>query len=130
MDRTAHRFLIVDQSAARRFFFSGALSKKFSQMALFECASVEVALELTRISEADAIIVHPMNEIEGPALVRSLRTMNAATPIVVMAASERTSLPPGASAVLGYSKWSQLATIVAGLLGGGCEHARAAIDAA
>lgn len=114
-----HRqFLVVDDNADSRFLLVKTLLRKFPQALMQECQDSDVAVSAARNPKLDAIIAHRAADVDGATLIRLLRRINSAVPIVMVSGLDRSAaaLEAGANLFLNYDEWLRIGTVVADLL--------------
>lgn len=112
------KFLIVDDNADSRFLLVKTLLRKFPQAVLQETQDGDSAVSLSQADALDAIIVHRAAEVDGLTLIRMLRDVNSAVPIVMVSGIDRSqlALAAGATSFLNYEAWLRIGTVVAEIL--------------
>jgi CheY-like chemotaxis protein len=115
---SSRKFLIVDDNADSRFLLVKTLLRKFPQAVLQETQDGDSAVAIVQSVDLDAVVVHRAAEIDGVGLVRLLRQVNSAIPIVMVSGIDRTrqSLEAGATCFLSYDAWLRIGSVVAELL--------------
>jgi DNA-binding response OmpR family regulator len=110
-----HKFLIVDDNPDSRFLLVKTLLRKFPQAILQETQDGQSALSLAQSDGLDAAVVHRAADVDGLTLVRMLRRVNQAMPIVMVSGIDRTNeaIEAGATSFLNYDAWLRIGTVVA-----------------
>jgi DNA-binding NarL/FixJ family response regulator len=111
-------FLVIDDNPDSRFLLVKTLLRKFPGAVIHECQSAENAIALAQRQPFSAMIVHRSTEMAGLALLRELRPVVTATPIVMVSSIDRraAALAAGANVFLLYDEWLRIGTIVAALI--------------
>jgi CheY-like chemotaxis protein len=114
------KFLVVDDNSDSRFLLVKTLLRKFPHAVIQECQDGDVAVELLKTENLDALVVHRAAEIDGLTLIRMLRHANSAIPIVMVSGIDRSkeSIAAGATCFLNYDAWLRIGSVVAELLTG------------
>lgn len=113
-----HRFLVIDENADGRFLLSKALLRAFPSAAVVECRSADTALRLLQTESVAAVLSHRTLEYDGAGLVRELRKVDAAVPIVMVSGfdREKIALEAGATRFFNYDQWPRIGLFIAELL--------------
>lgn len=120
---TPRKFLIVDDNSDSRFLLVKTLLRKFPQAVVQECQDGDAAIAIARSEKLDAIVAHRAAEIDGLTLIRLLRQVNPAIPIVMVSGLDRSkeAVAAGATCFLSYDAWLRIGTVVSELLTPGDE---------
>lgn len=115
---TIPKFLIVDDNSDSRFLLVKTLLRKFPQAVIQECQHSDSAVQIAQKENPTAIIAHRAADTDGITLVRFLRHVNAAVPIVMVSGFDRSkeAIAAGATQFLNYDEWLRIGTVVAELL--------------
>jgi DNA-binding NarL/FixJ family response regulator len=118
MPSAPYSFLVIDDNPDSRFLLVKTLVRKFPEACVLECQDGDGAVELARREDLAAIITHRATEIGGIDLLRQLRTVNSAVPIVMVSSIDRRAAAhqAGANAFLLYDEWLRIGTVVAALI--------------
>lgn len=85
------KFIIVDDNPDNRFLVAKTLLRKFPDAAVVECQTLETAKTLLRTVNANLVVAHRTPEMGDCELIRELRTVNSAVPIIAISSIDRTS---------------------------------------
>lgn len=112
------RFLIVDDVADSRALVVRTLLRKFPSAVIQECQEPTSALHVAGTDRLDCIIAHRAFELDGITLVRMLRTVNPATPLVMISGIDRSqeALAAGATVFHNYDEWLRIGTVISEML--------------
>ena len=110
----ALRFLVIDDNADSRFLLVKTLLRKFPSAVIHECQSSQAALDMVKTGSLTAIISHRTTETAGLTLLREIRQIDAATPLVMVSGVDRKdlALAAGADRFLLYDEWLRIGTLV------------------
>ncbi len=112
------KFLVIDDNPDSRFLLVKTLLRKFPSAVIHECQSSVGALGMATTTDLAAIISHRTTETGGIALLRELRAINPAVPIVMVSGVDRAELAvaAGADRFLLYDEWLRIGTVVEELI--------------
>jgi DNA-binding NtrC family response regulator len=113
-----HRFLVIDENPDGRFLLSKALLRAFPDAAVLECQVAETGFRVLRHEDVAAVIAHRTFEFDGVSLIRELRKIDAAVPIIMTSGidREKLALEAGATAFFSYDQWLKIGMFVTELL--------------
>jgi CheY-like chemotaxis protein len=111
-------FVIVDDIDDNRFLLSKALLRSFPSSSIIECLDSSTALAAVQCDQPTAIIVHRSLDLSGPAIIRALREVTSAIPIVMVSGRESCpeAIAAGANAFLNYDAWLRIGTVITEVL--------------
>lgn len=112
------KFLIVDDVTDSRALLVRTLLRKFPGAEIKECQESATAVIACGAEKFDIIIAHRSVDLDGITLVRVLRKIAPAIPIVMISGIDRTqqALQAGATAFHHYDEWLRIGTVVAQIL--------------
>lgn len=115
---SSYRFLVIDENPDGRFLLSKTLLRAFPDAAIVECQAAETGFRVLRTEAVAAVISHRTFEYDGATLVRELRKISAAVPIIMTSGidREKIALEAGATRFFNYDQWLRIGTFVAELL--------------
>lgn len=107
-------FLVVDFQRESRFLLVRTLLRKFPRAVIRECEDAEQAVQMARTQDVACIITHRTFDTNGVDLVRQLRDVDPAVPIVMVSGMDRAkaAIDAGATSFLNYDEWLRIGTIV------------------
>jgi CheY-like chemotaxis protein len=113
--RTPRKFLIVDDNADSRTLLCKTLLRKFPDSVIQECQNGDTAIAVVRGERLQAVIAHRTFEYDGETLVRLLRRVDPAVPIIMVSGYDRREIAAaaGADAFMNYDAWLTVGTVVA-----------------
>jgi hypothetical protein len=85
---------------------------------MLECQSSEKAVAILSREKPHAVVAHRTQETDGQTLIRALRAVDPAVPIVMVSGIDRREAArlAGANAFLHYDEWLRIGTVVSDLL--------------
>lgn len=112
------RFLIVDDNADSRFLLVKTLLRKFPGAVVQECQDADAATQIAAHEKPTAIVAHRAGDVDGVTLVRFLRHVNPAVPIIMVSGIDRAqeALAAGATRFLNYDEWLRIGSLVGELI--------------
>jgi CheY-like chemotaxis protein len=117
--RAAH-ILIVNDDEDTMFLLSRLILHRFADATITECTNAADALRALTTERVDLIITdNRMPGMDGLTMVRTVRTRDRVTPIVMLTGSddlEAAALSAGVTKFVPSVQWSEVATIIEGVL--------------
>ncbi len=116
---------MIDANADGRDLIARTLRRKFPGMILLESGSADGAAEMVRRHALSAIVAHRVLEFStGPELVRYLRSIAPAVPIVLTSSNDYRieALAAGATAFLPADEWLMIGQVIEEFVGVAQSH--------
>ena len=109
------RFLVIDHNPDSGSLLVRSLARKFPQSVIQLAKESGTAAVVAATERLDAVVLHRTLEDSAVELVRMLRNIDLAMPIVVVSGVDRSEevLAAGASGFLNYDEWLMVGTFVA-----------------
>ena len=113
------KFLLIDDNSSNRFLVSKSLARRFPDTVLVECDESDAGLEALRREPFAVVVAHRTHQLAGTELVRQLRQLAPAVPIIAISAVDRRAeaLQAGATRFLLLDEWLLIGNVVQELLG-------------
>lgn len=107
-------FLVIDFQRDSRFLLVKTLARKFPHAVIRECEDAEQAVQMARTQDVACVVTHRTFETSGAELVRRLREVDPAVPIVMVSGldRERVAMEAGATSFLNYDEWLRIGSVV------------------
>lgn len=92
--------------------------RKFPRSIIHETQDSSAAVAMVTSNRLDAVIAHRAADVDGLALVRTMREANPAVPIVMVSGIDRSkaAIAAGANAFLSYDEWLRIGSVVAAMI--------------
>lgn len=107
-------FLVIDFNADSRYLLVKTLQRRYPQAVIREADHADLAIQVARTQALGAVIAHRTYDVSGCDLVRAIRNVDPAVPIIMVSGidREKIALEAGANAFLHYDEWLRIATVV------------------
>jgi CheY-like chemotaxis protein len=114
----AKKFLVVDTNPDGQELLIRTLSRVFPQSAVLAVQDFEEALRRVEEEKFDAVLSHRAVGADPVTLIRGIRAVNTAVPILAVSGVDRAAevIPAGANRFLNYDEWLRVGTVVAEVL--------------
>lgn len=111
---SAAKLLVIDHNPDSGALLVRTLARKLSQHAVQLCEDSDGALRLIRSEAFDAIVLHRTLQQSAVELVKDIRQLNAAVPIIVVSGVDRSEevLAAGATGFMRYDEWLNVGNVV------------------
>src|SRR4051812_39021646 len=108
------KFLVVDDIAENRYLLAKTLLRKFSGSLVQECEDSAPAIAAAQHDRLSAVIIHRGSDVDGLTMIRMIRRVNPAVPIIMVSGRESCpgAIEAGATAFLTYDAWLRIGTVV------------------
>lgn len=112
------KILIVDDVADSRALVVRTILRKFPTALVQECQESATAVLAASTERFDVIVAHRAVDIDGLQLVRIIRAVNAAVPVLMISGLDRTraTVEAGATRFHNYDEWLRIGTVIAEML--------------
>jgi DNA-binding NarL/FixJ family response regulator len=108
------RFLIIDHDPDSSELLVRSLRRKFPLATLMQTAEVEEATKVAASLHLDAVVLHRAEDGDAVEVTKAVRSVNTATPIIVVSGIDRSEsvLAAGATGFLNFDQWLMLGAVV------------------
>ncbi len=112
------KIIVIDHNTDSGVLLVRSLFRKFPSAVIQLCKESGTALQVAATERLDAVVLHRTEDDDAVTLVRSLRKIDSAVPIIVVSGIDRSEqvLAAGATGFLNYDKWLMIGQVVANAL--------------
>lgn len=112
------KLLVIDYDTNSAALLVRSLLRQFPQASVHLCEESGTAVQVAATERLDAVVLHRTEDDNAVNLVRLLRKVDSAVPIIVVSGIDRSEQvrAAGATGFLNYEKWLMIGTVVANAL--------------